>query len=113
MGAAHAPAEHQVQYLAAVEAGVEHADADCDHWEGLGLEPADEGVGVGHVGGNHLGVAALVLGMKLVQVPREARRVVLGDGEHDCLAGSGLLAGRQLPVLLPGDAVELPHHEAV
>ena len=112
-GAAHAPAEHQMQDLAAVEAGIEHAHADRDHWVNLGLELSDEGVGIGDVGGDDLGVAALVLGMPFVQVSSETRGVMLGDGEDDRLAGTGLLAGGELPVLLPGETVELLHHEAV
>ena len=112
-GAAHAPAEHQMQDLAAVEAGIEHAHADRDHRVELGLEFSDEGVGIGDVGGDDFGVAALVLGVQLVQVLGETRGVMLGDGEDDRLARTGLLAGGELPVLLPGETVELPHHETV
>ena len=39
--------------------------------------------------------------------------MVLGDGEDDGLAGAHVLAGRQLPVVLPGEPVELLHHQAV
>ncbi len=61
-GASHPPAEHEVEDLAAVEAGVEHSNAHRDHGQGFGLEPANQGVRVGHVGGDDLGVAALVFG---------------------------------------------------
>ena len=83
-----------MQHLAAVEAGVEHADADRDRREGLGLEPADEGVGVGHVGGEHLGVAALVLRMQLVQVPRcSGEHVVHHVDQEACGAGGEVVDG--------------------
>ena len=111
--ASHPPAEHEVEDLAAVEAGVEHADAHRDHGEGLGLEPANQGVRVGHVGGDDLGVAALVFGVQLVQILRQSRRVVLGDGEDDPLARARVLAGRQFRIALPGKPVELLHHQAV
>ena len=112
-GASHAPAEHQMQDLAAVEAGVEHAYADRNHGQGLALELPDQGVGIGHVRGDYFRVAALVLGVALVQILRETRRVMLGDGEHNRFARTGTLAGRQLLVGLPREAVELSDHQAV
>ena len=82
--------------------------------QGFGLEPADQGVRIGHVGGDDFGVASLVLGMQLVEVPRQAGGVVLGDGEDDRLPRPWLADREQVPhTCSQAMPVELPHHQTV
>ena len=47
--APHPTAQHEMQYFAAVEASIEHTDADCDHGVGFRLEPSDHRVRIGYV----------------------------------------------------------------
>src|SRR5699024_8274620 len=51
-GAANAAAHNQVQYLPAIEAGVQHADAHYHHRQLVLLESTDGVVGIGDVGGD-------------------------------------------------------------
>ncbi|GIW41865.1 MAG: hypothetical protein KatS3mg076_2442 [Candidatus Binatia bacterium] len=102
-----------MEHFAAVEAGVQHPDAHRHHGVGLGFELADQGVRVGDVRSDDLGIAPLELGVQLVQVLGQTGGVVLRDGKDNRLAGAGILPGGQLLVVLPGQAVEFLHHQAV
>ena len=107
MGLRHAAAEHQMQHFTAIEARVQHSDADRHHRVGLCLETVDQRAGVGHVGGDDLRVTTLMLRVELVQVLGQTGGVVLRNREHDGLAGAGVLLRGEFRVALPRQTVEL------
>ena len=102
-GAAHPPAEHQMQHLSTVEASVKHTNAHRDHGIGLGLKLPNQGIRVGHVRSDNLGVAPLIFGVQLVQILRQSCRVVLSDGKDNRLAGTWVLARSEFVVALPSE----------
>jgi len=89
--AAHPAAHHQMENFPAVEAGIQHADADGYLGIALALELADEIVGVCNVAGDNLGVLTFKFGMQCIQIVSQTGGVALGDSEDDSLSRTNLL----------------------
>src|SRR4029450_3410939 len=97
----------------AIEAGVQHTDANGHLRVVFAFKLANEVVRISYITGDNFGVLALEFRVKFIQVVSQPPRMVLGDGENDGLSRTDLLPRRQFLVILPGKSVELMHHLSI